>query len=104
MATVDHAAAAPPLVREVVVDLADLRAGDLARAGGKAAKLGELIAAGLPVPGGFCVTNDAYARAAAHLDPTAPPRGPPPTPTPPPRRAPATTSAPSRSPTTSPPP
>ena len=27
--------------------------------GGKGANLGELIAAGLPVPGGFCVTADA---------------------------------------------
>src|SRR4051794_1800062 len=74
MATVDHAAAAPPLVREVVVDLADLRAADLARAGGKAANLGELIAAGLPVPGGFCVTTDAYARVAAGLDTADPAR------------------------------
>src|SRR4051795_1393134 len=74
MATVDHAAAAPPLAREVVVDLADLRAGDLARAGGKAANLGELIAAGLPVPGGFCVTTDAYARVADGLDTTDPAR------------------------------
>ncbi|WP_307080352.1 PEP/pyruvate-binding domain-containing protein [Arthrobacter pascens] len=28
--------------------------------GGKAANLGELVTAGLPVPGGFCVTTDAY--------------------------------------------
>ena len=36
--------------------------------GGKAANLGELISAGLPVPGGFCVTTEAYARAAAGVD------------------------------------
>ncbi|SPE52917.1 putative Pyruvate phosphate dikinase PEP/pyruvate-binding [Verrucomicrobia bacterium] len=35
---------------------------DLARVGGKAAHLGELIAAGLPVPSGFVVTTDAYER------------------------------------------
>ncbi|HEX7302798.1 PEP/pyruvate-binding domain-containing protein [Lentzea sp.] len=32
----------------------------LAAVGGKAANLGELIRAGLPVPPGFCVTTDAY--------------------------------------------
>src|SRR5690348_6622780 len=48
----------------LVVDLRELRRGDLARAGGKAANLGELIAAGLPVPGGFCLTTAAYAGAA----------------------------------------
>ena len=36
--------------------------------GGKAANLGELISAGLPVPGGFCVTTAAYARAATDVD------------------------------------
>ena len=56
------AATIPPA--SPVVDLAALRAGDLPRVGGKAANLGELIAAGLPVPGGFCVTTDAYARVA----------------------------------------
>ena len=56
----------------LVVDLGELRTGDLARAGGKAVNLGELIAAGLPVPGGFCVTTEAYARAAADVDPSDP--------------------------------
>jgi pyruvate,water dikinase len=56
----------------LVVDLGELRAGDLARAGGKAVNLGELIAAGLPVPGGFCVTTEAYARAAVDVDPADP--------------------------------
>jgi pyruvate,water dikinase len=72
MATVDHAAVVPPLASEVVVDLADLRSGDLARVGGKAANLGELIVAGLPVPDGFCLTTDAYARVAAGLDTAGP--------------------------------
>ena len=39
---------------------AALRAGDLATAGGKAANLGELVRAGLPVPPGFVLTTDAY--------------------------------------------
>ncbi len=39
--------------------------------GGKAANLGELTRAGLPVPAGFCVTTSAYAQVAAqaHLAP-----------------------------------
>jgi len=39
---------------------ADLRAEDVAAAGGKGANLGELTAAGLPVPPGFVVTAQAY--------------------------------------------
>ncbi|WP_098959062.1 PEP/pyruvate-binding domain-containing protein [Pseudonocardia sp. N23] len=49
---------------QLVVGLAGLRRGSLAVAGGKAANLGELVAAGLPVPDGFCVTTDAYTSAA----------------------------------------
>ncbi|WP_117211541.1 PEP/pyruvate-binding domain-containing protein [Allorhizocola rhizosphaerae] len=37
---------------------------DLALAGGKGANLGELIRAGFPVPAGFVVTTDAYAKRA----------------------------------------
>lgn len=40
--------------------LAQLTARDRANAGGKAASLGELMRADLPVPGGFCVTTDAF--------------------------------------------
>lgn len=47
-----------------VVGLDELGRDDLEIAGGKGANLGELIRAGLPVPGGFVVTTDAYARAA----------------------------------------
>ena len=36
--------------------------------GGKAANLGEMVWAGLPVPGGFCVTTRAYERMAAGAD------------------------------------
>lgn len=48
----------------LIVGLHDLGAGDLLVAGGKGANLGELIRAGLPVPGGFVVTTEAYAVAA----------------------------------------
>jgi pyruvate,water dikinase len=40
--------------------LADLRAADEPRFGGKSAALGELLGGGLPVPGGFAVAVDAY--------------------------------------------
>ena len=43
----------------MIIDLEAVRATDIPRVGGKVANLGELIAAGLPVPGGFCVTADA---------------------------------------------
>src|SRR5579871_3691259 len=45
---------------QVVLPLRSIGAGDLPQAGGKAANLGEMLALGLPVPDGFCVTCDAY--------------------------------------------
>lgn len=39
--------------------------GDLARAGGKAVNLGELIHAGFPVPAGFVISTEVYRRAMA---------------------------------------
>jgi pyruvate, water dikinase len=44
-----------------IPDFASLRRGDVAFAGGKGANLGELTAAGLPVPPGFVVGAPAYA-------------------------------------------
>ncbi len=44
--------------------LAEFGAADIAAVGGKAANLGELMRAGLPVPPGFVVTTDAYAQVA----------------------------------------
>src|SRR5215212_372890 len=44
----------------LVVDLAQLGAGDLDRGGGKAANLGELLRAGFPVPPGFVITTASY--------------------------------------------
>ncbi len=46
----------------LVIPLDELGLGSLPLAGGKAAQLGALIHAGLPVPGGFCVTTTAYRR------------------------------------------
>ncbi|MCF6387272.1 phosphoenolpyruvate synthase [Mycobacterium sp. MBM] len=46
----------------VVRAIADLRLSEADRAGGKGANLGELCAAGLPVPPGFVVLCDAYRR------------------------------------------
>ncbi len=54
--------------RPCVVGLGELDAGGLPLAGGKAANLGELIRAGLPVPEGFCVTTDAYSELAHAAD------------------------------------
>jgi rifampicin phosphotransferase len=53
------------VVRDEVVPLETLRRDALERGGGKGANLGELIAAGLPVPPGFCVTTAAYRRTVA---------------------------------------
>ncbi|MSQ69724.1 MAG: phosphoenolpyruvate synthase [Betaproteobacteria bacterium] len=53
-----------------VVDLGDLRMGDVDRVGGKNASLGEMISqlsrAGIRVPGGFATTADAYRTFLAH--------------------------------------
>ena len=51
---------------ELIRSLRSLRATDGAIAGGKGANLGELLAAGFPVPDGFVVTTTAY-RVAADL-------------------------------------
>lgn len=48
--------------QSLVRSLVGLRAADLPAVGGKGANLGELIAAGLPVPPGFMVTTAAYDR------------------------------------------
>jgi rifampicin phosphotransferase len=53
---------------DFVVGLKTLDAQALPRVGGKAANLGELIAAGFPVPPGFAVTTAAYVGVAADLD------------------------------------
>ncbi|MGK5110758.1 PEP/pyruvate-binding domain-containing protein [Geodermatophilus sp. CPCC 205506] len=51
-----------------VVGLRDLDAGAVGIAGGKAANLGELMGADLPVPDGFCVTTEAYLELTAVAD------------------------------------
>jgi rifampicin phosphotransferase len=55
----------PPAEPPLVLPLAAIDAGMVDLAGGKAANLGELTRAGLPVPPGFCVTTAAYSLAAA---------------------------------------
>lgn len=52
---------------ELIIDLAELTAADLHRAGGKAVALGRLVCSGIPVPSGLCVTTTAYDR---YLDAT----------------------------------
>jgi rifampicin phosphotransferase len=52
----------------LVLPLDALDAADLDIAGGKGANLGELTAAGFPVPPGFVVTTAAYSLATAELD------------------------------------
>ncbi len=44
----------------LVVSLTQVGRGDRWRVGGKAANLGELIGAGLPVPAGFCISTAAF--------------------------------------------
>src|SRR5947207_15307736 len=65
-----------PLVptHALVRALQELGSGDIETAGGKGANLGELIAAGFPVPDGFVLTTVAYAAAAraAKVDPSKP--------------------------------
>lgn len=51
--------------QELVLDLSAIDAGMLPLVGGKAANLGELIRAGLPVPPGICVTTEAYRQVSA---------------------------------------
>src|ERR671920_700952 len=57
---------------DLILRFGDLDRGALSVVGGKAANLGELTRAGLPVPPGFCVTTAAYALVArdAGLAPT----------------------------------
>src|SRR5882672_12259424 len=50
-----------------IVALDDVRATDPERVGPKAANLAALARAGLPTPGGFCLTAEAYRRQVTHL-------------------------------------
>ena len=52
-------------MEQLVLALDLVGAGLLPDVGGKAANLGELLRAGLPVPAGFCLTTQAYRRATA---------------------------------------
>ena len=52
----------------LTLDFGEVDRTALAAVGGKAANLGEMVRAGLPVPDGFCVTTAAYDRAADEAD------------------------------------
>jgi pyruvate,water dikinase len=52
-------------VDPIICSLADVEADSVSLVGGKGANLGELVAAGVPVPVAFCVTTSAYRR---HID------------------------------------
>src|SRR4030095_9131999 len=56
----DSKGARQPLMTEVIVPLAAPTAVDAERIGPKAATLAALERAGLPTPGGFCLSADAY--------------------------------------------
>jgi pyruvate,water dikinase len=49
-----------------IVDLSDVGLADVGLVGGKGANLGEMIAAGFPVPPGFVITAEAYLDAMEH--------------------------------------
>src|SRR2546425_5415621 len=53
---------------EIALPFAAIDRSSLSVAGGKAANLGELTHAGLPVPPGFCVTTEAYGLVAEHAN------------------------------------
>lgn len=55
-------------MRSLVLSLDEVGAGDAGLVGGKGANLGELLHHGFPVPPGFAVCADAYARFLAFLD------------------------------------
>ena len=57
---------AEPAQPGLVLALGRAGAGLLPDIGGKAANLGELMRAGLPVPAGFCLTTQAYRRVTSH--------------------------------------
>jgi phosphoenolpyruvate synthase/pyruvate phosphate dikinase len=53
--------------KQFIISLSDAGATDPERVGPKAANLAGLAHAGLPTPGGFALTADAYRRQIAHL-------------------------------------
>ena len=54
--------------RAYAISFEELRLGDVPRVGGKCASLGELTAAGFPVPPGFAVTTSAFEEVVGPLD------------------------------------
>jgi len=66
---------------DLILGFDQMDASMLASVGGKAANLGELTRAGLPVPPGLCVTTAAYELVAAPPSTRCSTRSPPPRPT-----------------------
>lgn len=62
MSTPVHADPAVPPSSTLVLPFRAIRAADLPSVGGKGANLGEMAAAGFPVPDGFCVTTASFRR------------------------------------------
>src|SRR5262245_24561211 len=56
-----------PLMSDLVIPLDSIVAGDAERVGPKAASLAALMRAGLPTPGGFCLSAAAYRAQVAAL-------------------------------------
>jgi pyruvate,water dikinase len=54
--------ASPSAVESAIVPFSEIRRSDVPTVGGKGANLGEMTAAGLPVPPGFVIAIDAYRR------------------------------------------
>ena len=57
--------ALPPVTTPTIRSLADIGREDVSTVGGKAANLGELLHAGVPVPPGFAIAVDAYSQTIA---------------------------------------
>jgi pyruvate, water dikinase len=62
------------LVNEYVSDISALRLSDAGEAGGKGANMGELVAAGLPVPPGFVLMRSSCLASSARAESNAPVR------------------------------
>jgi pyruvate, water dikinase len=67
MIAMTTAAASAPAPHPFIVPLTSAAASDVERVGPKAANLSTLARAGLPTPGGFCLTADAYRAQVASL-------------------------------------
>ncbi|MCJ7626622.1 MAG: phosphoenolpyruvate synthase [Anaerolineaceae bacterium] len=49
------------MTSEIILSFEQISLKDILRVGGKGANLGEMFRAGFPIPGGFCITTEAFA-------------------------------------------